>query len=72
MTDDELKQQWPILNKRRFHLIRRDVRNEYLTPEEQKELEDLQQLASRYIQLVAPGPPDIDEKMERLLKEMKE
>lgn len=69
MTDAELKRKWPELNRRRCALIDRDITNRDLNPDEQKELDELQDLADRIIDMDGTLKASI-QALEAMRKEM--
>lgn len=60
---------WDRINARRHHLIHEDIYNDSLTAEEKKELELLQKLTSRLIELAFPRRP-MNNYLDKVLKEL--
>ncbi len=59
---------WARINARRAALIHEDVYNDSLTDEEKKELESLQKLTSRLMELAFPRPKM--DNLDRLIKKL--
>jgi len=60
---------WDRINERRAELIDKDVYTNSLTPEEKKELESLQALTGRLVELAHPRRPAI-RKLDKILKKL--
>ena len=59
----DYEQDWPTTNRRRGHLIRRNIAGK-LRGEERSELERLQAYADYHLERAAPRPPEVYEELE--------